>query len=79
MSHTELIASLIPSGDLLIGGEWRRGRGAPYTSIYPADGSANLEVSTANADDAREAVEAADAAWRKPDWSGLKPHQRARG
>ncbi|WP_118185329.1 aldehyde dehydrogenase [Paraburkholderia phosphatilytica] len=77
MSHTELIASLVPSGDILIGGEWRRGRGAPYTSIYPADQSANLEISTANADDARDAVEAADAAWRDANWSGLKPHQRA--
>ena len=68
---------LVPSGDIFIGGEWRRGRAATFASIYPADQSVNMEISTASAEDAKEAVEAADAAWRKPDWSGLKPHQRA--
>ncbi|SEB19554.1 aldehyde dehydrogenase [Paraburkholderia sartisoli] len=68
---------LVPSGDIFIGGEWRRGRAATFASIYPADQSVNMEISTASAEDAKEAVEAADVAWRKPDWSGLKPHQRA--
>ncbi|CAG4897322.1 aldehyde dehydrogenase [Paraburkholderia gardini] len=68
---------LIPSGDIFIGGEWRRGRAATFASIYPADQSVNMEISTASAEDAKEAVEAADIAWRKPDWAGLKPHQRA--
>ncbi len=31
----------------------------------------------ADAQDARDALEAADAAWRRGDWAGLKPHQRA--
>ena len=74
---TPFDTSLVPDGNILIGGEWRRGRGAPYASIYPADQSLNMEVSTANADDAAEAVVAADAAWRRADWAGLKPHQRA--
>ena len=73
---TPFDTSLVPDGNILIGGEWRRGRGAPYASIYPADQSLNMEVSTANADDAA-AVVAADAAWRRADWAGLKPHQRA--
>ena len=75
MNHFE--SSLLASGDIYIGGEWRAGRGASYASIYPADQSINAEISAANADDAREAIEAADAAWRKANWAGLKPHQRA--
>ena len=77
MPHTDIISSLVPPADIFVGGEWKRGRGALYASVYPADGSVNAEITTADADDAREAVEAADAAWRKPNWSGLKPHQRA--
>ncbi|MDR5744458.1 aldehyde dehydrogenase [Caballeronia sp. LZ029] len=75
MNHPD--TSLVTSGDIFIGGEWRQGRGNQYASIYPADQSVNAEISTANADDAREAVEIADRAYRKADWAGLKPHQRA--
>jgi betaine-aldehyde dehydrogenase len=75
MNHPD--TSLVSSGDIFLGGEWRKGRGNPYASIYPADQTVNTEISTANADDAREAVEIADRAWRKADWAGLKPHQRA--
>lgn len=74
---TPFDSSLVPTADIFIGGEWRRGRGTPFTSIYPADQSANMEISTANADDVNDAVEAADRAWRRADWGGLKPHQRA--
>jgi betaine-aldehyde dehydrogenase len=74
---TSFDTSLVPTGDIFIGGEWRRGRAATFASIYPADQSVNMEISTASAEDAKEAVEAADIAWRKPNWSGLKPHQRA--
>ncbi|BCF91916.1 aldehyde dehydrogenase [Paraburkholderia largidicola] len=77
MPHTDIISSLVPTADIFVGGEWKRGRGALYASIYPADGSVNTEITTADADDAREAAEAADLAWRQPNWSGLKPHQRA--
>ncbi|SAL50715.1 betaine-aldehyde dehydrogenase [Caballeronia arvi] len=75
MNHPD--TSLVTSGDIFLGGEWRSGRGNAYASIYPADQSVNAEISTANADDAREAVEIADRAYRKADWAGLKPHQRA--
>ncbi|HEY1611459.1 MAG TPA: aldehyde dehydrogenase [Paraburkholderia sp.] len=77
MSSTEFITSLVPNADIFVGGEWRRGRGAPYRSLYPADATLNAEISTADAEDAREAVEAADAAWRRANWAGLKPFQRA--
>ncbi|AJY39009.1 aldehyde dehydrogenase [Burkholderia humptydooensis] len=74
---TAFDSSLVPSGDILIGGEWRCGRGATTPNFYPADGSLNAEIHMADAADAREAVEVADAAWRRANWSGLKPHQRA--
>jgi len=62
---------------ILVGGEWRAGRGAAYTSRYPADDSVNAELHAANVDDVDEAVQVADAAWRKPNWRDLKPHERA--
>jgi betaine-aldehyde dehydrogenase len=77
LATSELITSLVPSPDILIGGQWRLGQGGSYTSVYPADQSVNCEISTANAQDVNEAIEVADRAWRKSDWAGLKPHQRA--
>ena len=62
---------------ILVGGEWRAGRGAAYTSRYPADDSVNAELHAANLDDVDEAVQVADAARRKPNWRDLKPHERA--
>ncbi|MFP3740052.1 aldehyde dehydrogenase family protein, partial [Burkholderia sp. SIMBA_019] len=41
------------------------------------DQSLNMEVSTASAEDAAEAVEKAHAAWKQGAWSGMKPHLRA--
>ncbi|WP_031362555.1 aldehyde dehydrogenase [Caballeronia sordidicola] len=69
--------SLLQSDKIFIGGEWRPGKSHAFASIYPADQSINAEIRAASAQDANEAVEAADLAWRKADWSGLKPHQRA--
>ncbi|MGU7770719.1 aldehyde dehydrogenase [Burkholderia sp. MR1-5-21] len=74
---TAFDSSLVPNGEILVGGEWRNGRGAKTPNFYPADQSLNTEIHMADAADANEAVEAADAAWRKADWAGLKPHQRA--
>ena len=62
---------------IFIGGEWKLGRGAIYTSIYPADQSVNAEVAGADLNDVEEAIQAADIAWRRDDWRGLKPHERA--
>ena len=30
---------ILPSGALYIGGDWREGRGAEITSVFPADGT----------------------------------------
>ena len=66
-----------PSGDLYIGGEWRKGRGAELRSIFPADRSENLVFSGASKEDVDEAIERAEAARRAPAWRNLKPHERA--
>ncbi len=70
----------LPLGDLpiCVAGEWRRGRGHAYASIYPADGSVSAELHAASAADAAEAVERADEAFRRTDWASRKPHERAR-
>jgi betaine-aldehyde dehydrogenase len=62
---------------ILVGGEWRPGRGAAYASRYPADDSINAELNAASIADVEEAVQAADIARRKPSWRDLKPHERA--
>ncbi len=62
---------------ILVAGEWRRGRGDVYASRYPADDSVNAELAAASVADVEETIEAADAARRRPDWAGLKPHERA--
>jgi betaine-aldehyde dehydrogenase len=62
---------------ILVAGEWRRGRGDVYASRYPADDTVNAELAAANVADVEEAIEAADAARRRPEWSALKPHERA--
>ncbi len=70
----------LPLADLpiCVAGEWRRGRGHAYASIYPADGSVSAELHAASAADASEAVERANDAFRRTDWAARKPHERAR-
>ena len=70
----------LPLSDLpiCVAGEWRRGRGHAYASIYPADGSVSAELHAASAADAAEAVERAHDAFRRTDWASRKPHERAR-
>ncbi|MEI6303932.1 MAG: aldehyde dehydrogenase [Betaproteobacteria bacterium] len=62
---------------IFIAGEWRRGGGEVYTSHYPADGSVNAELAAASLDDVNAAIEAAHAAWQRPNWRDIKPHERA--
>ena len=62
---------------ILVGGEWRQGRGAAYATRYPADDSINAELAAASVADVEEAVQSAHDAWQRPDWRGLKPHERA--
>ncbi|MBL8384602.1 MAG: aldehyde dehydrogenase [Burkholderiales bacterium] len=63
---------------ICVAGEWRRGRGDRYASVYPADGSVSAELNAASADDAREAVERAQQAFVATDWARRRPHERAR-
>lgn len=62
---------------ILVGGEWRQGRGDVYASRYPADDSVNAELAAASVEDVAEAIQVADAAWRRPEWRDLQPHARA--
>jgi betaine-aldehyde dehydrogenase len=62
---------------IYVGGEWREGRGDVYATRYPADDSVNAELAAANVADVEEAIQAADAAWRRADWRDLRPHERA--
>ena len=68
-----------PLSDLpiCVAGEWRRGRGAAYTSLYPHNGSVSAELHAASAEDAHEAIERAHEAFVKTDWATRLPHQRA--
>ncbi|HEX7006867.1 MAG TPA: aldehyde dehydrogenase [Alphaproteobacteria bacterium] len=62
---------------ILVGGEWRQGRGAVVPSINPADQSVNAEIATASREDVDDAVAAAARAVEDPSWRDLKPHERA--
>ena len=62
---------------IYIGGEWRRGGGEVYASHYPADGSVTAELAAASLDDVNAAIEAAHAAWQRPNWRDIKAHERA--
>ncbi len=62
---------------ILIGGEWRTGRGPVIQSVNPADGSVVAEFAGANEEDVNEAVAAGKAAMFDPAWLNLKPHVRA--
>lgn len=62
---------------LLIGDQWRRGKGEPIISVNPADGSVNGRVSAASMEDLDCAVAAAQRAFDESGWKELLPHQRA--
>jgi acyl-CoA reductase-like NAD-dependent aldehyde dehydrogenase len=66
-----------PRLQTLIGGRWRDGSGLLYSTEYPADGSVVAELHAASLADVDEAVQTAETARHRPNWAGLKPHQRA--
>jgi acyl-CoA reductase-like NAD-dependent aldehyde dehydrogenase len=72
-----MAGSDLPDGRLYIGGEWRKGRGADITSIFPADKSTNLVFAGASAADVDLAIERAQEAQRSAAWRNLRPHERA--
>ena len=62
--------------DLYIDGEWRPGStGERFDVINPADESVLASVASATLDDARDALDAAAAAF--PDWAARTPRERA--
>jgi aldehyde dehydrogenase (NAD+)/betaine-aldehyde dehydrogenase len=67
----------LPDLPINVAGEWRRGRGHAYASVYPHDGSVSAELHAASAEDANEAIERAHEAFVKSDWARRLPHQRA--
>lgn len=62
---------------ICVAGDWRRGRGDLYASLYPADGSLTAELHAASADDTVEAIERAHQAFRTSGWAQARPHERA--
>jgi betaine-aldehyde dehydrogenase len=67
----------LPENRLFIAGAWRTGRGPEITSVFPADGSANMVLNGASTDDLDDAIDAAYTAQRQPAWRNLKAHERA--
>ena len=67
----------LPEDRIFLAGEWRRGRGAPIESRFPADGTLNRVVHGASAEDVEEAIGRAQEAAADPAWKRLRPHERA--
>jgi betaine-aldehyde dehydrogenase len=67
----------LPDGRIFIAGEWRTGRGADITSVFPADGTTNRVLRGASVEDLDIAIDAAATAQRQASWRNLKPHERA--
>ena len=63
---------------IMIGNRWLQGRGEPFRTTNPADGSPGPLISSASSSDVDEAVAAARTALGDPAWAGLRPHERAR-
>ena len=77
---TEPLKDQLPLRDLpiCVAGEWRRGQGDRYASLYPADGSVSAELHAASADDTAQAIELAHQAFKTSGWATARPHERAR-
>lgn len=65
----------LPSGEISVGGEWRRGRGAEIVSTFPADRSLNRVVAGASTEDVLDAMDRAHGA--QTAWGAMKAHERA--
>ncbi|MFF9480348.1 aldehyde dehydrogenase [Streptomyces sp. NPDC014733] len=64
--------------EVLVAGEWRRGTGAPITTVDPATGRTLATVTGAGTADVDAAATAAARAAADPAWRRLPPHLRAR-
>jgi aldehyde dehydrogenase (NAD+) len=72
------IAEMAGRDEILVGGRWRQGSGAPVVSVSPLNGEEIARFRGADARDVDEAVRAGAAAAADPAWRDLLPHQRAR-
>lgn len=63
--------------DICVAGQWRRGNGDLYESLYPATGEPIARVCAASEADAVEAIEGADHAFRHSGWAQKLAHERA--
>ncbi|MFE2183520.1 aldehyde dehydrogenase [Streptomyces sp. NPDC059455] len=68
----------LPMDEVLIAGEWRRGRGTPIETVDPATGQVLTTVHAASAEDVDEAARAGAHAAADPAWRDLPAHLRAR-
>ncbi|MFF2810267.1 aldehyde dehydrogenase [Streptomyces sp. NPDC058000] len=66
------------STDILIGGQWRPGAGAPLTTVDPATGQVLAVLRAASVEEVDEAARAGASAAADPAWRALLPHRRAR-
>ncbi|XVQ16080.1 aldehyde dehydrogenase family protein [Spirillospora sp. CA-255316] len=64
--------------EILVGGQWRQGRGAYAETRDPATGEVIAGLRQAAVEDVDEAVEAGRRAAAEPGWPDLLPHERAR-
>lgn len=62
---------------ICIAGEWRRGGGDPYASLYPASGEVVARLNAASLADVEEAIVGAQRAFDTSGWAQQKPHERA--
>ncbi|HSP25772.1 MAG TPA: aldehyde dehydrogenase family protein, partial [Saliniramus sp.] len=62
----------------LVGDTWTTGRGEPFESVNPADGSVAARLGAADAADVDAAVACARAAFAQASWRNLLPHRRGR-
>ncbi|MFJ9417171.1 aldehyde dehydrogenase family protein [Streptomyces sp. NPDC101227] len=66
------------STDILIGGQWRPGAGAPFETADPATGQVLATLRAASVEEVDEAARAGARAAADPAWRDLVPHRRAR-
>ncbi|KAF1044661.1 MAG: putative aldehyde dehydrogenase AldA [Herbaspirillum frisingense] len=62
---------------ICVAGQWRRGGGDRYATLYPATGEAVAHLNAASVADVEEAIVGADLAFRTSGWAQKKPHERA--
>lgn len=67
---------VLPSGEIFVAGDWRKGRGADIVSTFPADRSLNRVVAGASAEDVEEAIDRAAAA-QAAGWGEARAQDRA--